>query len=124
MILALKFENHRIHWAVGAADDLMEDGKRKPWDSALPFGVIPAGTVNRWAKQHEGNWPVHCAGLMIRTASLRAIDGWAGTPVDDDIVMFSALSELSDGWNEETVTWPYRQHEKSNSQIGYMEVPG
>lgn len=99
-----------IHWAVGQADDLMPDGTRIPWDSALPYGVIPAGMVNQWARVRKGNWPVHCAGLTIRTASLRAIGGWSGVPAEDDIVMFAALSEIFDGYNEEAVTWLYRQH--------------
>jgi glycosyltransferase involved in cell wall biosynthesis len=109
-VLVDKFERHPIHWAVGAADDLMADGTRTAWDSALPFGLLPAGTVNQWAEEHGGNWPVHCAGLMMRTASLRAMGGWGGTPVDDDIVLFAALCELGAGWNEQTVTWLYRQH--------------
>ena len=109
-LLVDAFECHPIHWAVGAADDLMEDGARRAWDSALPFGLLPAGTVNRWAEEHGGNWPVHCAGLMMRTATLRALGGWGGTPVDDDIVLFAALAELGAGWNEKTVTWLYRQH--------------
>jgi glycosyltransferase involved in cell wall biosynthesis len=109
-LLIGRFEQHPIHWAVGAADDLLEDGTRKSWDSAMPFGVIPAGAANQWAQDHGANWAVHCAGLMIRTNSLRAVGGWAGAPVDDDIVMFAALSELGDGWNEKTVTWLYRQH--------------
>jgi glycosyltransferase involved in cell wall biosynthesis len=109
-LMVSRFEEHPIHWAVGAADDLLEDGTRKSWDSALPFGTIAAGQVNRWAEEHMGNWPVHCAGLMMRTNSLRSCGGWAGAPVDDDIVMFAALSELGAGWNEQTVTWLYRQH--------------
>ena len=108
--LIQRFEQHPIQWAVGAADDLLEDGTRRSWNSDLPFGIVTAGTANRWADEHGGNWPVHCAGLMIRMEILRAIGGWAGTPVDDDIVLFAALSELSRGWNEEAVTWLYRHH--------------
>lgn len=109
-LLIRRFEENSILWAVGAADDLLGDGTRKPWNSALPFGLIPAGTVNKWAEDHGGNWPVHCAGLMMRTELVRALGGWAASAVDEDIVMFAALSELGDGWNEETVTWLYRQH--------------
>ena len=57
-LLVDAFESHPIHWAVGAADDLMEDDTRQAWDSALPFGLLPAGTVNQWAEEHGGNWPV------------------------------------------------------------------
>ena len=108
--LAPKFEAAPILWAVSAADDLLEDGARKSWDSALPFGVVPAGVANSWAAEHGGNWPVHCAGLMMRTEAVRALGGWSTTPVDEDIILFAALSELGDGWNSKEVTWLYRQH--------------
>jgi glycosyltransferase involved in cell wall biosynthesis len=123
-ILIQKFEQHPIHWAVSAADDLLEDGTRKSWDSALPFGIVPAGAANQWAEEHEGNWPVHCAGLMMRTELLRTLGGWGGTPVDDDIVLFAALSEMSDGWNEETVTWLYRQHPGQTTRSTTGQRPG
>ena len=112
--LALKvkiFEQYPIHWAVTAADDLLDDGSRKSWDSAIPFGLVEPGVVNEWAAAHQGNWPVHCAGLMMRTDAVRALGGWSTTPVDEDIILFSALSELGRGWNDEAVTWLYRQHE-------------
>lgn len=109
-LLARRFEENSILWAVGAADDLLGDGTRKPWNSALPFGLIRVGQANKWAEDHGGNWPIHCAGLMMRTELVRALGGWAASLVDEDIVMFAALSELGDGWNEETVTWLYRQH--------------
>lgn len=105
-----KFEEHPILWAVSAADDLLEDGVRKSWDSALPFGIVPRGVVNDWAAEHGGNWPVHCAGLMMRTDAVRALGGWSTTPVDEDIILFSAVSEMGDGWNGAEITWLYRQH--------------
>lgn len=76
----------------------------------MPYGVVPAGDVNRWAEDHGGNWPIHCAGLMLRAISLRAIGGWVGLPGDEDIAMFAALSEIADGHNHDGVTWLYRQH--------------
>jgi glycosyltransferase involved in cell wall biosynthesis len=105
-----RFEQNPIHWAVGQADDLMADGTRVPWKSDLPFGIVSAGAVNRWAAAHGGNWPIHCAGLTMRTDSLRAIGGLAGTPNDEDTVMFAALSEVTTGYNDEAVVWLYRQH--------------
>lgn len=105
-----QFEDNSIHWAVGQADDLMPDGTRVLWKSALPFGTIPAGAVNKWAESHGGNWPIHGAGLMLRGTSLRALGGWAGLPVDEDLGMFAALSEIGDGHNFDGVTWLYRQH--------------
>ncbi|MFB9904576.1 glycosyltransferase family 2 protein [Allokutzneria oryzae] len=104
------FEDDRVHWAVGQADDLLPDGKRVSWESALPYGLVSAGEVNKWAEKHEGNWPIHCAGLALRATSLRAIGGWVGLPSDEDIAMFAALSEIADGYNFDGVTWLYRQH--------------
>ncbi len=107
-----RFVEYPVHWAIGQADDLLPDGERVAWESALPFGVLKAGVVNSWAIDHDANWPIHCAGLMIRTASLRALGGWVGIPSDEDIAMFAALSDLTDGYNEPAVTWLYRQHPK------------
>ncbi|NUT53206.1 MAG: glycosyltransferase [Saccharothrix sp.] len=114
--LIARFEQHPIHWAVGAADDLLEDGSRRSWDSALPFGLVPAGRVNQWAERHGGNWPVHGGGLMMRTDTLRAIGGWTGIPVDDDLAALAAISELADGWNDRAVTWLYRKHRAQTTQ--------
>ncbi|HEY3502607.1 MAG TPA: glycosyltransferase family 2 protein [Actinocatenispora sp.] len=104
------FDDPSVHWAVGQADDLLPGGAREPWDSALPYGMVAPGVANDWAIGHAGNWPVHCAGLMVRTATLRAVGGWAGIPCDDDVAMFAGLSEVTAGWNEPAVTWLYRQH--------------
>lgn len=109
--LVPRFLEHQIHWAIGQADDLMPDGSRRAYPAALPFGVTRPGTVNDWATEHEGNWPVHCAAMMARTTTLRALGGWAATPSDDDIALFSALFELTPGFQEEALTWLYRQHD-------------
>lgn len=106
------FDNPSIHWVVGQADDLLSDGTRREYESALPFGHIQAGEVNTWAMNHGGNWPIHCAGLLLRTHLVRAFGGWGGTPVDDDIIMFSALSECAGGYNEPSTTWLYRIHDR------------
>jgi hypothetical protein len=113
--LVRRFEEHPIHWAVGAADDLLEDGTRRSWDSELPFGLTPAGRVNQWAEHHGGNWPVHGGGLMMRTDTLRALGGWTGIPVDDELAALAAISELADGWNDPAVTWLYRKHRDQTS---------
>lgn len=107
-----RFYETGIHWAVGQADDLLSDETRRKYESALPFGVVTAGTVNSWAIDHGGNWPVHCAGLLMRTNLVRAFGGWGGTPVDDDIMLFSAISECVDGFNDPATTWLYRIHER------------
>lgn len=104
------FERANIHWAVGQADDLMTDGSRVPWEPLIPTGLVQAGAVNDWAIEHGGNWPIHGAGLTMRTDTLRAFGGWAGTPNDEDLVMFAALSEACDGYNDPGITWLYRQH--------------
>lgn len=126
-VLVKRFLENPIHWAVGQADDLMPDGERLSYPPALEFGVVQAGAVNAWASERKGNWPVHCAGLMMRTESVRALGGWAGLPAEDDISLFAALSEVTDGYLEESVIWLYRQHAgqtyrtdgwRSRSEIG------
>lgn len=107
-----RFEDPSIHWVVGQADDLLPDGTRREYESALPFGRVAAGSVNTWAIEHSGNWPIHCAGLLMRTPLVRACGGWGGVPVDDDIVMLAALSEVANGYNDAATTWLYRIHER------------
>jgi glycosyltransferase involved in cell wall biosynthesis len=113
-----RFEDPLIHWVVGQADDLMSDGTRRPYESALPFGMIEAGAVNTWAIEHDGNWPIHCAGLVLRTHLVRAFGGWGAVPVDDDVMMFSALSECAAGYNDPSITWLYRIHDQQTSRSG------
>jgi glycosyltransferase involved in cell wall biosynthesis len=106
------FDDTSVNWVVGQADDYLSDGTRRTYESALPFGHVAAGVVNTWAMEHDGNWPIHCAGLLMRTQLVRALGGWGGTPVDDDIIMFSALSECADGYNSPETTWLYRIHDR------------
>jgi len=106
------FEDPHIGWAVAQADDLLPDGTRTNYESALPFGTLTPGVVNDWAIEHGGNWPIHCAALMIRTDLVRALGGWAAAPIDEDIIMFAALSELVPGYNDPAITWLYRIHEQ------------
>jgi glycosyltransferase involved in cell wall biosynthesis len=104
------FGDPRVQWAIGQADDLLEDGTREVYKSAIPFGLVPAGAMNQWAVTHDGNWPIQCASLMMRTTILRALGGWTGIPNDDDVSMFAALSEIADGYYDEKLTWLYRHH--------------
>lgn len=107
------FDDPTIHWAVGQADDLMPDGSRIAFPAALPYGRVAAGAVNRWSRDHEGAWPIHPAGLMVRTTTLRAIGGWYALPHGEDIAMLTALTEMADGWHQPPpVTWLYRQHDR------------
>jgi glycosyltransferase involved in cell wall biosynthesis len=108
--LVPRFAEHPIHWTIGQADDLLPDGSRRGFPPALPFGIVEPGTVNTWAEQHDANWPIHCAALMVRASTLRALGGWAASPADDDIVMFSALWELTSGFHDPALTWLYRHH--------------
>jgi glycosyltransferase involved in cell wall biosynthesis len=105
------FDDPSIHWAIGQADDLLPDGTRRRYPPDLPFGRVPAGAVNAWAGLNGNNWPIHCAGLLMRTDSVRAVGGWGAAPVDDDIIMFAALSQVADGWFDPTSTWLYRHHD-------------
>lgn len=107
------FDDPSIHWALGQADDLLPDGSRKsfPPYEGLPFGRVPAGAVNDWALESGGSWPVHCAGLMLRSTSVRIMGGWGGVPTNDDLVMLAAISGAADGYFDESTTWLYRQHE-------------
>lgn len=111
LTLASVFSDERIHWAVGQADDLLPDGSRKAFPPDLPFGVVAPGTANTWAADHGANWPIHCAGIMYRTGSVRAVGGWPAVPSDDDVAMFAGLSQVTHGWFEERHTWLYRQHD-------------
>jgi glycosyltransferase involved in cell wall biosynthesis len=104
------FDDRRVQWTIGQADDLLPDGTREVHKSAIPFGLTPAGAMNQWAAEHDGNWPIQCAALMMRTTTLRALGGWTGIPYDDDVSMFAALSEITDGYYEEELTWLFRHH--------------
>jgi glycosyltransferase involved in cell wall biosynthesis len=110
--LVPRFAEYQIHWAIGQADDLMPDGTRRPYPSPIPFGLMKAGKVNAWAADQGGNWPIHAAALMMRTASLRALGGWTAIPGDDELATFAALSEIADGYYDEALTWLYRHHPK------------
>ena len=128
-LLIPHFDDRSIHWAIGQADDLMPDGLRKSYTAALPFGRLDPGTVNDWASRHGGNWPIHCAALMTRTVTLRALGGWGAVPSDDDIYGAVALFELTSGYQENALTWLYRSHDKqthktehwrNNSTVGRL----
>jgi glycosyltransferase involved in cell wall biosynthesis len=116
-----RFAEHRIHWAIGQADDLMPDGTRRAYPSRIPFGLMKTGQVNAWAAEAGGNWEIHAACLMMRTASIRALGGWTGIPGDDELATFAALSEITDGWYDEALTWLYRHHEKQMHRTAAAE---
>lgn len=105
-----RFAEHPIGWAIGQADDLLPDGTRRPYASPIRFGLWSASKINAWASEHEGNWPIHCATLMMRTSLLRALGGWTGQPYDDELATFAALSQMIDGYYDQELTWLYRHH--------------
>jgi hypothetical protein len=117
-----RFAEERVHWAIGQADDLMPDGTRRQFPSAISFGLMRAGEVNRWATANGGNWPIHCAALMFRTATWRALGGWTGIPSDDELATFAALSQVADGWYDEALTWLYRFHAKQAHRSAEMRT--
>ncbi|MFC4913704.1 hypothetical protein [Actinomadura gamaensis] len=104
------FTERGIHWAIGQADDLLPDGTRKPYPSPIPFGLKRPGEVNEFAEADGGNWPIHGAALMLRTATFRALGGWTGIPYDDELATFAALSQICEGYYDEAITWLYRHH--------------
>jgi glycosyltransferase involved in cell wall biosynthesis len=108
--LARHFSNPDVHWAVGQADDLNQDGSTTQWSSVLPYGVLPAGMVNRDAADRAGNWQIHAAGMMYRTELVRALGGWIAGHGDDDLLLMAAVTELAAGVNDPRTTWLYRQH--------------
>jgi glycosyltransferase involved in cell wall biosynthesis len=112
MTLIPRFTANRIHWAIGQADDLMPDGTRRPYPSPIPFGLMRAGYANARAADDGGNWPIHAAALMMRTATLRALGGWTALPYDDELATFAAMSEVADGWYDRVITWLYRHHDR------------
>jgi glycosyltransferase involved in cell wall biosynthesis len=114
--LVPRFDDPSIVWAVTQADDLLPDGTRRGYESALPFGVLEPGVVNDWAIEHAGVWPIHAAGLMVRTQTLRAVGGWSASPSDDDLGMFAAVSEVGAGYNDPAVGWLYRHHPEQLSR--------
>lgn len=105
-------EHDGLHWAFGQADDLMPDSRRISFDPWIPpFGRMSAGRLTAWVDEHGGNWPIPCAGVLYRTTTIRALGGWVALPIGQDIAMLAAVAELTDGWQDETTTWLYRQHE-------------
>ncbi|TDD75795.1 glycosyltransferase family 2 protein [Actinomadura rubrisoli] len=112
LTLIPRFEEHPIHWAIGQADDLLPNGERRPYPSPISFGLQKAGVINAYAGEQGANWPIHGAALMLRAASFRALGGWSGIPYDDELATFAALSQITDGYYDEAITWLYRHHPK------------
>ncbi|MQY06145.1 glycosyltransferase [Actinomadura macrotermitis] len=103
------FDEHPgIGWAIGQADDLI-DGERAPYPLMYPCGLVPAGTIGALYEE-TGLCQAACAGLVAPTGLVRAFGGWGALPRAQDVLLFIALSEVFDGYQEPAVTWLYRKH--------------
>jgi hypothetical protein len=86
------------------------DGTRDPYlASPLPYGYVAPGVLNQ-VMAETGLCPIHCAGLTMRISTLRAVGGWVGLPVGEDVSMISPIAEIFPGWHDSAVTWLYRRH--------------
>ncbi len=98
-----------IHWVAAQADDLLPDGTRIPYPLRFPSGFANPAMLNVFTVEH-GEPPVSCAGLTMRTDTVRALGGWSANPCSEDVELFAAMSELTAGYITEDVTWLIRQH--------------
>jgi glycosyltransferase involved in cell wall biosynthesis len=108
--LEIFIEHPEVHWSAGKTENLMWDGTREPYPaSPLHYGHVVPGELNR-VMTEAGLCPIHCAGLTMRVNTLRAVGGWVGLPVGEDVSMISAIAEIFPGWHDPAVTWLYRRH--------------
>jgi glycosyltransferase involved in cell wall biosynthesis len=98
-----------VHWVAAQADDLLPDGERRPFALEYPAGYVEPGKINEFTLV-RGEPPIHCAGLTMRTRSVRALGGWAANPRSEDSALFVALAELTPGYVTPEVTWLHRLH--------------
>ena len=105
----------RIHWVSAQADDLLPDGTRVVFEPYLRPGIVEPGVVGAFVEERD-LVPIACPGLMMRTATMRALGGWAANPRWDDTALFVALAELAPGYVTPEVTWLYRQHTGQTSR--------
>lgn len=111
-----------IHWVSGQADDLLPDATRVPWEPYIGPGIVEPGVVGAFIEERN-MVPIACPGLMMRTATVRALGGWAANPRWDDTALFVALAELAPGYVTPEVTWLYRQHDGQTSrQSGWFPL--
>ncbi|HEX4222760.1 MAG TPA: glycosyltransferase [Pseudonocardiaceae bacterium] len=104
-----------IHWVSAQADDLTPDGQRVPFEPYLRPGYVEIGAVRAFVEAND-LMPVACPGVTMRTATVRALGGWAANPRWDDSALFVALAEIAPGYVTPEVTWLYRQHEDQNTK--------
>jgi hypothetical protein len=98
-----------VHWVAAQADDLLPDDTRKSFALEYPAGYVEAGKINEFTAE-RGEPPIHCAGLTMRTRTVRALGGWGANPRSEDSALFVALAELTPGYITPEVTWLHRWH--------------
>jgi len=103
-------EHPELHWVATRPKYLDRDGTWFTYFLLLPTGIVRPGVVGDYLMQHR-MCPLHCAGLTMRTASVRALGGWAANPRTEDIELLAALSELTPGYLESEESWIYRMHD-------------
>lgn len=104
------FKNQDVHWSTYQPIEFAEDGTKTPDPARIGPGLLEPGIFSKVMKQ-LGRCPVHCAGLMARTQTVRAFGGWLGLPVGEDVPLITAISELYHGYVMEDFGWYYRRHE-------------
>lgn len=112
------FERHpELHWVAAQADDLMPDGTWIPYPLGFPVGYTDAGALSGFTIEH-GEPPVSCAGLTLRTSTVRALGGWIANPCSEDVAMLAAVAELTPGYITPQVTWLIRHHDDRTTRTG------
>jgi len=98
-----------VHWVAAQADDLLPDDTRRSFVLEHPAGYVEPGRMNEFTHD-RGEPPIHCAGLTMRTRTVRALGGWAANPRSEDSALFVALAGLTPGYVTPEVTWLHRLH--------------
>jgi glycosyltransferase involved in cell wall biosynthesis len=98
-----------VHWVAAQADDLLPDGTRRSFALEWPAGPVAPGAFGAYVEE-RGELPVHCAGVTVRPAIVRALGGWAANPRSEDAALFVAVAELTPGFVTPEVTWLHRLH--------------
>jgi glycosyltransferase involved in cell wall biosynthesis len=102
--------NPSVHWVATRPEYWMRDDSRLVYYLLLPEGMVQPGVVGDYLRTHR-RCPIHCAGLTMRTTTVRALGGWAANPRVEDIELLAGMSELVPGYLEAEVGWIYRMHD-------------
>jgi hypothetical protein len=63
--------------------------------------------------------------ITARSATIRALGGWAAVPRAEDLALVVALAELAPGFLTPDVTFPYRRHlGQSTRQASWVALHG